>query len=399
MFNSIVLHNPQAVGCTFDLGILAEALVFYRRVRVMANPAELISLLRICGPESFCAAMESGFIELAYVQNHLGVATINAGHANERHGVVFVESSSQKLEEFVYDKLLTWNNNRRKTRDLTNRIVQHAKPIRWDAVAVQAARTDILDPAFCNACAITALPYLAPGYVPPANSYFRVQQESESAIQQPGFTMNLSVQTNFDFDQANMLYRRVVPDAQFGNANVLNGLLTGLSDLNTAASSSDEMAVSPSAAAISGLKLSSLMSRQQSDQKIEAFQEWTCEHGRAIREAVQAKRYNFDDIVHLAEEAAQFKEWLAEHPDTSDLNKEYLKAVCDVGWAEKLPPKVLRFLLFTSVAGALSLVTSPAGGLMAGAALNTLDYFLVDRLVKGWKPNQFVEGPLKTFVQ
>jgi hypothetical protein len=220
--------------------------------------------------------------------------------------------------------------------------------------------------------------------VPPDEAYYRVRLEAESAIEQPGYTMDLSIETDFDFGQANTFYQKAVPDAQFDKAAVLSGLFYGLADLRTAALFSDEMAVSPSASAIAELKLASLISkRTQSDKKIEAFQEWRCEHGRAIREAVAAKRYSFDDILRLAEESGRFKDWLAKHPDTSDLNREYLKAVCSV----------------TAVGGALSLATTPAGGLATGAVLNALDCFFVDQLVKGWKPNQFVEGPLRTFVR
>jgi hypothetical protein len=227
-----------------------------------------------------------------------------------------------------------------------------------------------------------------------------VRLEAESAIEQAGITMDLSIETDFDFGLANAFYQKAVPDASFDKATVLNGVFAGLADLKTAASFSEEMAVCPSALAIGQLKLARLLSkRARSDKKIEVFQEWTCDHGRAIREAVVAKKYNFDDILHLAEEAGRFKEWLAKHPDSSDLNKEYLKAVCTVGWADKLPPKVVRVLLFTAVGGVLSLVTTPAGGVATSAALNVLDSFFVDRLVGGWKPSQFVEGALKTFVQ
>jgi hypothetical protein len=178
------------------------------------------------------------------------------------------------------------------------------------------------------------------------------------AIEQPGFTMDLSIETDFDFGQANAFCRKAVQDAPFNKASILSGLFGGLADLKAAASFSDEMAVSPSASAIAELKLCSLLSkRSASEEKIDAFQEWTCEHGRAIREAVAANRYNFDDILRLAEDAGRFKDWLAKYPDTSDLNGEYLRAVCNVGWAEKLPSKVVRFLLFASVGGTLSLAT------------------------------------------
>jgi len=65
MFDSMCVRNPQTEDLAFDPGILAKALVFYRHARVLFNAAELVSLLRICGPESQCAALSSGFIELA----------------------------------------------------------------------------------------------------------------------------------------------------------------------------------------------------------------------------------------------------------------------------------------------------------------------------------------------
>ena len=131
--------------------------------------------------------------------------------------------------------------------------------------------------------------------------------------------MDMSIETNLDLDAANALYRRAVPDAQFNKAALLTGVFSGLADLKIAASFSEEMAVSPSVLAIAKVKLANLLSRRdESAQKIEVFQEWTCENGRAIREAVNAKAKNFDDILRLTEEAGRFKGWLAEQEDSGD---------------------------------------------------------------------------------
>jgi hypothetical protein len=399
VFDSICLHNPQPVGSAFDLGILAEAMVFYRQVHVLVGASEILSLLRICGPDSLCAALESGFIELVYVENHLGVATINDGQSNERHGLVFTEAAVQKLDEWVYKKLLLWTDNRRKSRSLTDRLVRHVKPTRWKNPEASAARNDLLDPDFANACARAAVPHLAPGYIPPDDAYFRVKLEAESSIPARGFTMDMSIDTNFDFDTANRFYRRAVPDARFNKAAVLTGVFAGLTDLRVAASFSEEMAVSPSAFAIAELKLSQLLSRRdESVRRIDVFQEWTCDNGRAIREAVTEKKKNFEDILQLVEAAGRFKEWLADVDPSSDLVKEYVQAVCSASWADNLPPKVVRILLFNAAGAALSALTTPVGGVTAGLLLSALDTFLVDRLVKGWKPNQFVERALKQFI-
>lgn len=37
-------------------------------------------------------------------------------------------------------------------------------------------------------------------------------------------------------------------------------------------------------------------------------------------------------------------------------------------------------------------------GTLGGVALSALDSFVLDRMLKGWKPNQFVEGPLRRFL-
>ena len=339
-------------------------------------------------------------IELVYLENHLGVATINGGKTNERHGLVFTESPLQKLDEWVYQKLLLWTDNRRKSRSLTDRLVRHVKPIRWKNPEAGDARNDLLDPGFANACARAAVPHLAPGYIPPNDAYYSVKLEAESSIAARGFTMDMSIETNFDFDIANRFYRRAVPDARFDKAAVLSGVFAGLTDLRVAASFSEEMAVSPSSLAIAELKLSQLLSkRQESARKIDIFQEWTCANGRAIREAVTEKKMNFEDVLRLAEAAGRFKEWLTDHVDpSSDLVKEYVHAVCSTSWADKLPPKVVRVLLFNAAGAALSPLMTPIGGVATGLVLSALDTFLVDRLVRGWKPNQFVEGPLKQFV-
>jgi hypothetical protein len=54
--------------------------------------------------------------------------------------------------------------------------------------------------------------------------------------------------------------------------------------------------------------------------------------------------------------------------------------------------------IFTAAGIAISALANPIVGMVAGAGLNTLDYFFLDKLVQGWKPNQFIEGQLRKFV-
>lgn len=80
------------------------------------------------------------------------------------------------------------------------------------------------------------------------------------------------------------------------------------------------------------------------------------------------------------------------------MRKAYVAEVSKLGWSEKLPSKAARFGIFGAASTALSILPSQTVGIAAGLALSAVDYFILDRLANGWKPNQFVYGPLSGFV-
>ena len=131
---------------------------------------------------------------------------------------------------------------------------------------------------------------------------------------------------------------------------------------------------------------------------MEAFQECVFHDGRAISEAVNANHKNFDDVLKVAAQARKFKDWIADRPEDADLRNEYIRAVQELDWIDRLPAKSLRWVLFAIGGAVLSLIPPPIGP-VASTTLSISDTFLVDKLLKGWKPNQFVAGPLKEFVK
>ena len=67
--------------------------------------------------------------------------------------------------------------------------------------------------------------------------------------------------------------------------------------------------------------------------------------------------------------------------------------------ADKLPTKRIRLAVFALTNTALGLLTSPIIGASSGLGLSALDSFLLDKVMKGWRPNHFIEGPLKHFIE
>jgi hypothetical protein len=142
--------------------------------------------------------------------------------------------------------------------------------------------------------------------------------------------------------------------------------------------------------AIIQMKFQSLLRRRRLNlEQLALFQDVHLENASAIREAVNSGYRTFPEFLKILAKAEKFKQWLADINPDSKLLREYHDEVTRDTWAASLPAKTLRWAVASSVGFA-----SVLAGLAAGAA----DEFLVERLLKGWRPNQFVEGPLKRFV-
>jgi len=48
MFDRICINRQDPFGLPIDVGFLAEALVFYQRVHIVADPEMFKSILRVC---------------------------------------------------------------------------------------------------------------------------------------------------------------------------------------------------------------------------------------------------------------------------------------------------------------------------------------------------------------
>jgi hypothetical protein len=82
-----------------------------------------------------------------------------------------------------------------------------------------------------------------------------------------------------------------------------------------------------------------------------------------------------------------------------DLVKAYFRESTTSTWIDKLPVKAARWSLFTGAGVVLDLAGAGGVGTLAGVAVSAFNDFVLEKLARGWKPNQFIEGPLKKFVR
>jgi hypothetical protein len=391
MFEVICVRKQRTLDADepVDLGLLVEAMLFYRQVRLIADRGILQQLARDAGPEVFLELIEQGYLSVTYLENMLGIKTENTNTPNELHQPVTLavvgHSSLQDAAPEVFQQV---TGKQGKGRRLASRFIRLAHPINYNDEVRSAAIEDYMNTEYVQQAAAQLLAEWAPEYVQPVPLEFAIQKEGTY----------LKVTTNIDFAQANESHHRHFPPEvnSLRPAWFLINLMEVCGDLHLSSLYSGEIATSPTTSALIQLKCRNLISsRVRNAEAIQLFQHQVL-NGHAVREAVNAKEKDFKDVVALLKSADKFRDWLRNQEPSVDLIKSYYEAVTKSTWAGKLPVKILRWAVLTGAGLSLEHLVGPLG-VGAAAGLAAADSLLLERIAAGWRPNQFVENRLIPF--
>lgn len=188
-------------------------------------------------------------------------------------------------------------------------------------------------------------------------------------------------------------------DATLTPAFLLAHVLNVETDLLVAARFGGELAIDETNSAIIRLNVNDVVrTSRQSTEHVEAFQDFVFDDSRAIGESIRDGRRTMADVLAVLPHAKKFHQWIRRDDVAPDIVKAYFREATASTWVERLPAKSARWSIFTGAG--LLLDAAGAGGLgsAAGVAAGAFDTFLLDRLLKGWKPTQFVEQ-MRTLVE
>jgi hypothetical protein len=314
------------------------------------------------------------------------------GTVRERHDFVTIGLPRTALQDVASQSLQELTGKSGKGRRLAHRFLSLIKPIKFTEGASEDAILDLQQPGYVRATISALLQHFVPEYSQPSPSVFDVIRDGD-----PFFRLI----TNVDFEAVNRFYNTRVPATQNSlSAPLLLGVLVASrQDVVSASEVSADLAIPPSHSIVARCKFQEVIrQRTRSQQEIGSFQDFVLSDGRSIAEAVNSGRRSMADVLQLVGQARKFKDWVKGQPEGAALRDAYCKELMHVGWVDRLPTKSIRWALFTTAATTIGLLASPLIGATAGVALSASDAFLVDQLIKGWKPNHFVQGPLQRFI-
>lgn len=397
MLESVILKGAPGSNNVVDAGILAEALIYYDRVRLIITPGNMSSLIKGLGRDMFHELVANASIDLTVIRG-LG-ATMNTPTAQGTafRYVVMQFGGRQPKElsdaEYLAEFLHRNTNSRGWSRDTAKKIVDRATTLNLDApfpsghLLTKTASDDAASPQLLQRYVGEMLPTIAPGYQPPEGWMCRAVPHNGGYL----------FESNLDWSAMNEAFLASRPgEKELQVGHLVNGLMELHEDLYIQSHLDGDLQSGDVGTNLIRIRIDGAVERVlRTREQVAHFQDALMPNGRKLREAVNAGEVDFKDVMKLRAKRRKFGEWLKGQQPSDDLLTAYFDEVYRPSPLGSLPVKPVRWCMFTGIGAAIGAMASPAGALALGTAASMFDTFLYDRLAKGWRPNQFVEKVYK----
>ncbi len=387
MFESITITGQYTHHKTdpIDLGSLVEAMLLYGKTTVVVNFAILEQIYTYFGSENLLRLLREGYLEIVYQESLVGIRTQTENNL-EFHDVIQFSSPQHQFQDKLREVCIDAKGSRGAGHRLSEKFEEHIRVSRDTSLVLKGTAEAILNPGYLETSAQIVIQEIAPNLS--SNKKFKAYQTDKGIV----------VETDYDFAAINKAYHKLVSPNHsiITPAYILTHIQKVEEELFFATSHLSELCCSNLSSRLCVNRLGYLVERSlSSGKKLDQFQEFLFDDGKAIREAVNAGRVHPNDLMKVLEKSRKYKEWIVKLPPDADLLKEYYKEIGQNTFIDTLPGKILRF----AVCNGLSLVAagcmaSPYGSI-AGISLSAIDAVLLDKLVAGWRPSHYIEGDVQ----
>lgn len=390
MFESIGIRriNHADVANPIDIGFLAESMVFYKKVKILADHVIIKKLARDIESDVLLELLEKGYLEIEYVANGPGIASKPSSIGDVKNLVLW--GLVKDVNEIVFESIFESTDRRGYSKRNANRITPYIKVSNFEKQLEDEINADFQKPDYLAKAIKSILSDLVPEYKLPEDVKF-IQHKTDKG---------LVTETNLNFADINSIYHKYVPPTHstITDSYLLSHIASVRTEIHSATKYNSEIATDLIYSNVMRLLLNDLIDNLNSGRKIDSFQDFVFDGGKDIRTVINSGEKSMRDLIPVLGQADKFKNWLEKIDNDRDLIKEYYKEVTARSFIDKLPSKSVRWVLFTGAGLALDTLATGRLGTLAGLALGAGDTFLLDKLIHKWKPNQFVDKELNQLV-
>lgn len=389
MFESITFFNQNRTNSNspLDIGALVECMLFYSKTSIVADQNILRQLFTFFGIERVIELISEDLLDIIYTETSVGVHTTTKNGTQYHDTIQF--SSPQHTYEIEIRKICTDITGKSgKGRRIANKINNLIHVTNHEHIILEGARKSILDQEYIKASAKSILQSLIPEVINVDGIEFHTEKTESGIV----------VASNIDFIKLNNIYHKYVPPSHstITPAIILSHTLDTESELYFSSNNLSEIATSDLSANLISHKVNYLLEKSiESANELNDFKDFIFEDAKSLREAVNNKQIDLDDLIKVLKKSHKFKGWIIGLRPDQDLIKKYYAEVTKKTVVDKLPGKTTRWCIFTGAGLIADAVATGGIGTAIGLGLGALDAFCLDKLISGWRPNQFIEKEVK----
>lgn len=382
---TIKINNPSNL---LDIGYLAECLLFYDKTNILIDKDSLTELFRFCGIEEIYELIQRGNLSILTKGNILG-----AGKKEDLYFVdLFSAQNVDKHYQTIYEALFSIYEKQGKARRNAQRFDKITSSFKYDTRVLDDIRSSINDNFFVKQIINGFIKELG------AEKEFLGKEWYYDYI--PVDEYSYRHVTNIDLDKLNALALEKKLHFDFSPSSLILNMSESFGDIQVALSNNSEIFTTPIDSQIINLKFDSIFEKARVNKDtITQFQKLALPNYKDLASVINNGGKSFKDLINLIDKAEKFKKWKGELDSETNFIEEYSKALSKESWLDRMPSKVGRFVIFESVGVLLDIMGTGGIGTVAASTLNAADSFLLDKILRKWKPNQFIKEDLKNFVK
>ncbi|MCE0496761.1 MAG: hypothetical protein LV481_02270 [Methylacidiphilales bacterium] len=393
MFSAITIRAQSLdnVDAPIDIGNLLECLLFYKTVYVVATQKMLRQLVRAFGTDNLERLLESQSLVILFSDEMLGIHS-NAAH--DLHRPIMISSAEASPQYSLLEELkrlaVELTGKTGKGRRIALRLEKLIPKLTFDDSFKNGLYPLLSNQPLVETAVKTILRRLVPEFT--GEVQFAPERTPDGIV----------VHSNLDFAALNRYYHtRVSPKhSSLSPALMLSYVSVAESHLYLAARQLSELSVDPIGADLVEARFVHLMTRsKRSEMERHLFSELLLDDAKAIREAFNTGKVPISEVVPVIMAAGRFKDWLVKQDADKNILREYYKEISKGNFIDRLPGKTARWATFAGIGIMMDAVLPLGIGKAAEVMLSAVDNFFVEKMAKGWTPNQFIDEHLQPLLK
>lgn len=387
MFEKICIKSNIGNGQKIDIASLIDTMLFYGEVNVLVYENELTALLRAFGVDLLAELIQMGRIKLHIRQKAFGAAnpTNNSKHI---YGFGFFNKQEDSIDGILYRAHRAYIKNSTQNNMFAARFSYIVSPLAQETTEIMDfIKEDLKNQEYLKCATSAYLEYYFPEYSQKEELEIQIEETT-----QPGFPFDSSFCIHSNLNEKELT--NIIHKQGFNGPFYYSGLLLALgesrSDNYTAGLFESELITNDSYSKLIALQFSdSIKKALKGQEQINLFQDNILYGCPRLGEAFLTHAISSRQLKELLKEGDKWRYWLQKQSEDSNIISEYVEELSKKTLVDNPIIKGSRM----AVTSLISFI--PIFGTILEKTASIIDTFFVDKLLRGWKPNHFIQEKLK----